>query len=63
MSSVCAMVPRFGVSADFFHGTGLPPHIGMPSITASALLPPGGKMITSQRDFKSGVFAMSCGLM
>ena len=34
MSSVCASVPMFGVSGETFHGIGLRPHIGMPSISA-----------------------------
>ena len=46
MSSVSSMPPRFGVSADFFHGIGLR-HIGRPSMTACPPPPPGPKRITS----------------
>ena len=54
MSSVCAHVPMFGVSGVFFHGIGLR-HIGMPSMIAWPLPPPGPKTITSYFAFRFGV--------
>ena len=53
MSSVCAIVPRFGVSGVFFHGIGLR-HIGIPSMIDRAAPPPGPKMITSYFALRSG---------
>ena len=51
-----------GVSGVFLHGIGLR-HIGMPSMIACPLPPPGPKTITSHLAFRFGVLAMSCTLM
>ena len=59
MSSVESSDPRFGVSAVFFHGSGLP-HIGMPLTMASGPRPTGGKTIASNFALRSASFAICC---
>ena len=56
MSSVSSSDPRLGVSAVFFHGSGLP-HIGIPLTMTSMLRPTGGKMMTSNFALRSASFA------
>src|SRR6185436_6608021 len=58
-SSVSSSDPRFGVSAVFFHGNGLP-HIGMPLTIAWVPRPTGGKMMTSNVALRLLSFATSC---
>ena len=55
MSSVSSILPRFGVSAVFFHGSGLP-YIGMPlTIACGCRGRPGGKTMTSYFASQVGV--------
>ena len=60
VSSVCAHVPMFGVSAVFLYGIGVC-HIGVPS--TDAWLPPGPKRMTSYFARRFGVSRIAFGSM